>query len=123
MKINQTKIFIRNARFFAHHGVLEQERYTGTHFFVDLEAIVDFTHALQTDELTDTVSYADLFDIVRSEMEIPSKLIEHVGGRILEHIFRTYPEVEAVTLEITKENPPMGADCNGAGIRIEARRE
>ena len=123
MKINQTKIFIKKARFFAHHGVLEQERYTGANFYVNLEARVNFVHALQTDELTDTVSYADLFDIVRTEMETPSQLIEHVGGRILEHIFSSYPEVENITLEIIKENPPMGADSEGAGIRIEAARD
>lgn len=69
------------------------------------------------------MSYADLFDIVRTEMETPSQLIEHVGGRILEHIFNSYPEVENITLEIIKENPPMGADSEGAGIRIEAARE
>lgn len=123
MKINNTKIFIQRARFFARHGVLEQEQHTGAHFYVSLEAETDFTQALHSDELQDTVSYADLYDIVRKEMEIPSKLIEHVGGRILKNIFHSYPEIQSVSLEIIKENPPMGADAESVGIRIQASRK
>lgn len=114
------KIRIDRARFFARHGVLEQERLTGAHFYVTLEADVDFSSSLYTDELKDTVSYADLYEIIRREMEIPSRLIEHLGGRILSHIFRTYPEITGARIEITKENPPMGADCREAGIIITA---
>lgn len=122
MKIKTTKIFIRQARFFARHGVIEQEKLTGANFYVSLEATVNFEQSLHSDELNDTVSYADLFDIIKEEMNIPSKLLEHAGGRILEHIFREYPEIEHLHLEITKENPPMGADSLGAGIIIEAAR-
>lgn len=120
MNIQKMKIRINKARFFAFHGVLEQERKTGANFYVTLEAEVDFAQSLLTDELDDTVSYADLFEIIRQEMGIPSRLIEHAGGRILSHIFRSYPEVKAARIEIIKENPPMGADCEGAGIIITA---
>lgn len=120
MNIQQMKIRIDRARFFARHGVLEQERLTGTHFYVTLEADVDFSQSMLTDKLSDTVSYADLFEIIRREMEIPSRLIEHLGGRILNHIFHAYPEITGARIEITKENPPMGADCQGAGIIITA---
>lgn len=123
MNIKHTHIFINNARFFAYHGVLEQELLTGAHFYVSLEATVDFTASLESDQMSDTTSYADLFEIVKHEMSIRSKLIEHVGGRILKSIFEKLPDVQAVKLYITKENPPMGADCNGAGICIEASRD
>lgn len=120
MKIQNMTIRINKARFFAYHGVLEQERKTGANFYVTLEVEVDFSQSLLTDELNDTVSYADLFEIVRREMENPSRLIEHVGGRILNNIFQTYPEIKRVRIEINKENPPMGADCEGTGIIITA---
>lgn len=123
MNIQKMTLRINKARVFAYHGVLEQERKTGANFYVSLEADTDFSSSLFSDELADTVSYAALFDIIRQEMAIPSRLIEHVGGRILKHIFQSYPEIKAVRIEIIKENPPMGADCEGAGITMEATRE
>jgi dihydroneopterin aldolase len=51
-------------------------------------------------------------------MEIPSKLIEHVAGRIVKAIQQQFPQVSSVHLRITKTNPPMGADCKGAGVEV-----
>ena len=53
---------------------------------------------------------------------MPSKLLEHVGGRIVKTIFSTFSDVSRVKLQIVKENPPFGADCKGAGIEIEEFR-
>lgn len=122
MKITNTSIHLNQVKLFARHGVLPQERATGTYFYISLRAETDFGPALHTDELTGTVNYADLFEVVRQEMDIPSALLEHVAGRILQRIFREFAGVSAVWLSITKENPPMGADCRGAGIEVCARR-
>ena len=56
MKVKNSRIFLRNVRFHAYHGVLEQERSVGNDYVVNIVADCDFTHALQTDELQDTVS-------------------------------------------------------------------
>ena len=63
MKVKNSRIFLRNVRFHAYHGVLEQERSVGNDYVVNIVADCDFTHALQTDELQDTVSYADRLDM------------------------------------------------------------
>ena len=33
-------------------------------------------------------------------------------------IEKTFPEVTSIDLKLTKLNPPMGADCDGAGVEI-----
>ncbi len=111
-------ILLKGLRIYAYHGVLPQERATGTYFTIDLKIDTDFTYAIETDELDGTISYADIYDIVRREMAIPSKLIEHVGGRIVKAIRTELPNINKVYLRIMKENPPMGADIVGAGIEI-----
>ena len=58
MKVKNSRIFLRNVRFHAYHGVLEQERSVGNDYVVNIVADCDFTHALQTDELQDTVGCA-----------------------------------------------------------------
>lgn len=113
-----SKIFLRNMRFHAYHGVLEQEQTVGNDYLVNLTVDYDFSCAMKTDELSGTVSYADLFKLVKEEMAKPSKLLEHVAGRIGKRIFSEYPSIEKMQLSINKVNPPMGADCDGAGVEV-----
>lgn len=109
-------------RFRAHHGVDPQEQVVGADFVVSLRVRVDFCRAMSDDELFGTVNYAELHQAVKSEMEIPSKLLEHVGNRILSRLFRDFPSIVSISLELYKENPPIpNADLRRAGIRIEAQ--
>ncbi len=48
-------------------------------------------------------------------MAVPSKLLEHVAGRIAHRLFSDFPEIQKLQLSITKVNPPMGADSDSAG--------
>ena len=66
----------------------------------------------------DTLNYATVYEAVASEMMIPSNLLEHVAGRIGTHLLDMFPEIKDIDLSITKLNPPMGADCTGAGVEV-----
>lgn len=113
-------VIIKGLKLYAYHGVLPQERIVGSYFTIDVRIYTDFTRAMQTDELDGTISYADVYDIIRDEMATPSKLLEHVGGRITDRIFRQYPgQAARITLCISKENPPMGAECEQTGVEID----
>lgn len=95
----------------------------GAFFIINLSVQTDFRRAMETDELEATISYADIFEVVKAEMAIPSRLLEHVAGRICRAILQCFPAAEAVHLELLKENPPMGAECAGAGVCLEMTRE
>jgi dihydroneopterin aldolase len=73
---------------------------------------------MESDEVSDTVNYAELFEMVKAEMSIPSNLLEHVAGRIAKAVFNAYRDVTAIDLTIVKDNPPMGAHCRGAGVEL-----
>lgn len=88
---------------------------------VSVSVDFDFTKATLTDSVSDTISYADILDIVKREMAIPSGLLEHVAGRIANAIFCRLPQVSAASVTVIKENPPMGADCGGAGVSLDWR--
>ena len=122
MKVKNSRILLPRVRFYAHHGVDPQERLTGAYFHVGIEADTDFNEAMQTDRLEGTVSYADLYESIKTEMDIPSNLLEHVAGRILQRLFEDFSSISRIRLTLTKENPPMGADCREAGVEIEAER-
>jgi dihydroneopterin aldolase len=119
----KSSIFINNLRLYAFHGVLPQERVVGGDYSVDLRVHYNISRAIETDRLEDTISYADLCALIQREMAQPSALLEHVAGSMAQAIIRAYPQVEKIWIRITKQNPPMGADCDGAGVEIEIENE
>lgn len=122
MKTSESYIFLENVRFYARHGVTEQETAVGNTFIVNLKLRVNFSQASQTDDLAYTVNYADVYRITKEEMDIPSKLLEHVSQRIVSRLFRELPQVTEINIKLAKQNPPMGAQLDGAGVILHCSR-
>lgn len=118
MKLKKSYIVLQDLRFHAYHGVLPQERLTGNDYVVNLRIGYDIGDAMLSDDVNDTLNYAEVYQLVSQEMAVPSGLIEHVAGRIGDRLFRLFHKIEKVELKIIKQNPPMGADGDGAGIEV-----
>ena len=111
-------ITLNDVRFHAFHGVLPQKTAVGADFVVNLRLGYDISRAMRTDDVGDTLNYAEVYELVKHQMDVPSKLLEHVAGRIVDAVRKAYPAITSIDLELTKLNPPMGADCRGAGVEI-----
>ena len=118
MRITSSHIILQDMRFYAYHGVLPQERIVGGDYTVSVEVETDVTDAIATDDVEQTLNYAALYEVVKREMLIPSNLLEHVAARIGKAVMDNFPQVQALDLTVTKQNPPMGADCQGAGVKL-----
>lgn len=121
-ELRSQQVRIEGLRLYAFHGVLAQERAVGAYYTLNIRIETDFSRALDTDELTKTISYADVYEVVKAEMAVPSQLLEHVAGRICQAVLDRFATAEAISLELYKENPPMGAECQGAGVCVEMKR-
>lgn len=123
MKIKNCEIRLEALRFYAYHGVLQQERNVGGFYTLDLcLTLSDASSAIADDKLAGTVNYAEVYELVRSEMATPSALLEHVAGRILTAVFERFPLVASAVVSVRKDNPPMGADCAGCTVTLSAER-
>ena len=122
MTIAASKIYLDDMRFYAYHGVMEQERVVGGEYSVSLTVEADLTEAIRTDDVADTINYAAVYEIVKREMTVPSKLLEHVAGRIGQRAMEMFERITTLTIKVTKLNPPMGADCKGASVEIKVKR-
>lgn len=118
MKLKSSYICLNGVRFHARHGVMPQETAVGGDFLVSLRLGYDISRAMQSDQVADTLSYADVYDLLKSEMQQPSRLLEHVAGRIAGKLFAAFPDAVSLDLTLTKTNPPMGAECDGAGVEL-----
>ena len=111
-----SRIYLENVKIYAYHGVLPEENIVGTYYIVNAELHTDLWNAAASDDLKDTISYADINDIIHEEMKIKSKLLEHVAGRIIFKIHETFPQIDYIKLKITKTAPPMKGEMTGASI-------
>ena len=104
--------------FFAHHGCFEAERVVGTWFCVNLSFDADTSKAELSDDISDTVSYLDVYQLVKAEMQIPSNLLEHVARRVADAVLQAFPQVSNLELSIQKLNPPLGGEIGSAGVKL-----
>ena len=117
------QLILENITFHAYHGVFPEENKTGNTFIVTLTLDIDLQKASETDELSDTINYQLVYDVVNAEMQIQSKLIEHVAGRILRAIMKTFPQVTKAEVRLKKLNPPLGGQVESATVVMSQARE
>jgi dihydroneopterin aldolase len=117
-KLQSSYVCLHEVTFRGFHGVMPQERRVGALFTVTLRVGFDMERAMTSDSIDDTLNYAQLYDLVKREMAVPSKLLEHVAGRIVRTVEAAVPQATSIDLWLTKKNPPMGADCEGAGVEL-----
>ena len=118
MKLTEGYVFLKDVRFHAFHGVMLQEGKVGADFLVNLRIGYPLDKAMESDEVGDTLNYAAVYQLVAQEMKQPSNLLEHVAGRIVNTICKHFPLVTSIDLTLMKQNPPMGADAEGAGVEL-----
>ncbi len=112
-------ISIEGMEFFAYHGCFAEEQIIGTKFKIDLFLEVNTSKAEISDDLHDTVNYQTVYELIKAEMKIKSKLLESVGKRILDKIKLTFPEVEKSKIKIRKLNPPLGGKMEFVSIELK----
>ncbi len=121
----QTKEYIielKGIHLYAYHGVMEQERNIGAWFTIDIGLKINDFRCLDSDDINGTVSYADVYEIIRREMGKQSLLLENVCYRISKEIYCKFGQVNSVSVTLSKDTPPMGGDRLNASVTINTSR-
>lgn len=120
--LDMGKIQVNNIKIYAYHGCLEEESVIGSWYKIDLEVEADLTTSSMTDNLSDTVDYVHLNQIVNKEMMIRSKLLEEVAKRILNRIFLELEMVQKAHVSVAKLNPPIGGNVEEVVVILSKKR-
>lgn len=108
---------------FGFHGLLEHERVNGQDFFVDLVLNLDLLEVSQSDSIDETVNYAEITDLVVSEITTnPVSLIERLAGRIAQRILDSYSRVNSVSVTVHKPQAPVSASVKDIAVQITRTR-
>ena len=116
------KITLRNIRVYAHHGCLKEESIIGSDYLVTVKIFADLQKASLSDNLKDTVDYVFINMVVKEEMKISSKLLEHVSKRILDRIFKEMKSVTKALVSVSKVNPPINGDVEMVTVTLKKKR-
>jgi len=115
-------ISIEGMEFHAYHGCFAEEQVIGNAFIVDLHLDTETSSSEQSDDLDETVNYAEVYNLVKEQMVIKSKLLEHVGRRILDAVLERYQEIDFMEVKISKLNPPVGGKVHSVSVTILSYR-
>lgn len=107
-------------KIYAFHGCLPEEEKIGGNYLIDVMLNTDFSEAAKHDALEKTVDYVLVNKIVHEEMAVRSKLIEHVGQRIVNRLQSEINTITKLCVRVTKICPPINGDVNHVAIVIEA---
>jgi dihydroneopterin aldolase len=111
-------IEVSGIKLYCFHGCLQEETRIGGHYRVNIKLETDFSLAAKNDDLSQTIDYVEVNKIVESEMNIPAKLIEHVGQRIYTKLKDTFSACSRLEIQIIKLSPPINGDVESVSIKI-----
>ena len=112
-------IEIKGIKSFGYHGILESEKVTGQDFYVDVVLEVDLSRASVSDNVADTINYAEVTDLVIREITgNPVSLIEKLAGNIADRIKATYPQATTVSITVHKPQAPVNAQVKDISVTI-----
>jgi 7,8-dihydroneopterin aldolase/epimerase/oxygenase len=122
-KIKLDKIYVNGMEFYGYHGVLPEETVLGQRFVVDLVVETDLKRAGITDDLHESISYVDLFQVCEDVVEgAPYQLIEAVAENIAEQILTKFEKVNTVSVKMIKPNPPIKGHYQSVAVEIVRSR-
>lgn len=114
-------IRLHQLRFYAYHGVFEEETRIGGWFETDAEIFFQPATAPIT-QLQDTIDYVAMYTLIKRHMQQPHALLESLGEKIIESIFQHDRSIYRVDLNINKLNPPVSNFCGKLGVCLSRSR-
>ncbi|WP_127143376.1 dihydroneopterin aldolase [Pelagibacterium montanilacus] len=118
------RIILAGLAFYGYHGVMMEENALGQRFRIDLELGMDLGPAAKADEVSATISYADVYDLVKEAFEERRfKLIEALGLHIMQRLFGRFDRLDWIRIRVRKPEAPLPIVAGEAAIEILRTRE
>jgi len=109
---------LEGVKFKAKIGVFPEEKILGNLFLVDFEVAFKTSKQVETENLLETINYADLYDILAIEFKKSCDLIETVAQTILDNTLAKFPNLRSIKIKIKKLNPPINAEIKNAFVAL-----
>jgi len=123
-KRTEDKIVLADLAFYGYHGVMQAENDLGQRFRIDLECGVDLSKSGKSDDVEDTISYDQIFNLVNERVtQTRFKLIEALGQHIIDGLFETFSTIEWVKVRVRKPEAPIPVVAGEFAVEMIRDRE
>ncbi|MEQ6119697.1 dihydroneopterin aldolase [Reichenbachiella sp. MALMAid0571] len=116
------KIQLEGLEYFAHHGYHHEEQKVGNRYTVNITLFTDFGIAATHDDISGTVNYVEVYQIISGIMSENTKLLEHIAYKINKAILSKFSQVETVEVQVSKHNPPLKGICEYSSVTLSDSR-
>jgi len=117
------RIYLNQMEFYGYHGALPEENRLGQRFIVDVVVELDLKKAGKTDDLEETVNYAELYELCKDIVENRKfKLIEAVSEKIADEVLLQFPKIERCMIKVTKPDPPIPGHYRSVAVEMTRTR-
>lgn len=117
------KILINQMAFYGYHGLFPEENKLGQRFYVDIQLMLDLKNSSKSDDMTDSINYGDVFELIKGIMEgKPKNLIEAVAADISDALFYKFELLNACTVKVIKPDPPIPGHYQSVAVEITRER-
>jgi dihydroneopterin aldolase len=118
------RMLLKRIVFYGYHGVYPEENRLGQKYLVDLDLRLNLSRAARSDDVNDTVNYAEIHALVKEIVEGPPvKLIEALTEKIASAVLGTYTSIIEATVAVTKPNPPFDITFDGVTVVLRRKRD
>lgn len=117
-------IRLRNAVFYAYHGVLSDEQSLGGKFEVDVDLYSNLARAAHNDSLKQTVDYERVYDSIKT-LVLGKKyfLIESLAATIAEGLLKKFRTLREVVVRVRKPGAPVRGVIDYVEVEIRRKRK
>lgn len=121
--MKKDKIILSNMAFFGTHGVLTEENRLGQKFFVDMTLYLDTQPAGESDDMTKSVHYGEVYEVVKKIVEEEEyNLIEALAERIAKVVLESFSLLDGLKVKIKKPEAPVPGIFDFVGVEIKRFR-
>ena len=104
-------------------GVAPEEKSSKQRYWITIELDADLRRSGETDQLEDTIDYAEVFKICEQQMQKSSvDLLEAFAEELANRLLGRFSKAERVMVEILKPDAPVEGAFDSMGVRIARRR-
>jgi dihydroneopterin aldolase len=104
--------------FYAYHGHFIEEQVVGNKFLVYAAIETNCTFAGSSDDLNDALDYQQVYNLIKTEMQQSSYLLENICSRILDKLYANFNTIQKATIKVSKINPPMGGQIKRVSVTM-----
>lgn len=115
------KISLEGMRFYAYHGVYEEEKIIGNHYTVDVHIQTNLKKAAASDDVYQTINYETVYLVVQTVMNKPVNLIEKLIENIINGLKHQFATIQSVQVRIEKASPIPGAQLSHSAVEAEEK--